>query len=263
MKSTNSTIPEQVLLVMTPAGGEGEEEGGEGDKSINPAPAPEIVCKENEKINITPFIRSPTLGRIYENLQRQDTIPPHTNETKYKEKEETRIREMKERQERYAAREKFRQDTETYGDIFVDWDKIMKEKELKLRQEEKERKMRIKKSQQLGGTWELLRVCKSFLEEWENDWTESEQKSRMRQEEREQVLEKAERFKKIEKKKNEIRKKSVQTRIDFCVNKLGRKGQEELKAETRREKIELQELRMNLWRWREDKIWQGKTERTK
>ena len=94
---------------------------------------------------------------------------------------------MKERQERYAARENFRQDTETYGDIFFDWEKIMKEKELKLRQEEKE-SMRIKKSKHLGGTWELIRVCKSFLEEWENDWTESEQKSRMKQEERNQVL---------------------------------------------------------------------------
>ena len=37
----------------------------------------------------------------------------------------------------------------------------------------------------------------------------------MKQEERNQVLEKEERFKKIEKKKNEIKKKSVQTRIDF------------------------------------------------
>ena len=112
--------------------------------------------------------------------------------------------------------------------------------------------MRIKKSKQLGGTWELIRVCKSFLEEWENEWTESEQKSRMRQEERNQVLEKEERFKKIEKKKNEIKKKSVQTRIDFCISKLGKKGQEEFRVETRREKIEIQELRMNMWRWREN-----------
>ena len=51
--------------------------------------------------------------------------------------EETRIKDMKERQERYAAREKFRQDTETYGDIFFDWEKIMKEKELKFNKKKK------------------------------------------------------------------------------------------------------------------------------
>ena len=59
---------------------------------------------------------------------------------------------MKERQERYAAREKLRQDTETYGDIFIDWEKIMKKKEIRLRQEEEKRNMRLKKSKQLGGT---------------------------------------------------------------------------------------------------------------
>ena len=186
------------------------------------------------------------MGRIYENLQKQSTIPPHDFATKYKEKEETRIKEMKERQERYAAREKLRQDTETYGDIFIDWEKIMKEKEIRLRQEEEKRNLRLKKSKQLGGTWELLRVCKSFLEEWENDWTESEQKSRMRQEERNEVWEKEDRFRKIEIKKKEIKKKSIQTRIDFCVSKLGEKEREEFKFETRKERIELQELRMNL-----------------
>ena len=192
------------------------------------------------------------MGRIYENLQNQTTIPPQDIATRYKEKEMTRTKETKERQERYAAREKLRQDTETYGDIFVDWEKIMREKEIRLRQEEEKRNMRLKKSEQLGGTWELIRVCKSFLEEWENDWTESEQKSKMRQEERNEVWEKEDRFRKIDIKKKEIKKKLIQTRIDFCVSKLGEKDREEFKFETRKERIELQELRMNLWRWREN-----------
>ena len=55
LKSTNSNILDQV------------EKMGGGDISKNPAP--EIVCKENEILKITPFIRSPTLGRIYKNLQ--------------------------------------------------------------------------------------------------------------------------------------------------------------------------------------------------
>ena len=41
----------------------------------------------------------------------------------------------------------------------------MKEKEIRLRQEEKEMNTRINRTSKLNGTWELMRVCKDFLKE--------------------------------------------------------------------------------------------------
>ena len=67
------------------------------------------------------------------------------NKNKNNQSSENKNREKIERQERHAAREKYRKDTEIYGDIFYDWETIMKEKETRLRQEEKERNTRINK----------------------------------------------------------------------------------------------------------------------
>ena len=52
---------------------------------------------------------------------------------KYKKKESNKWNETIERQERQVAREKYRRETEIYGDIFYDWDSISKETEAKLR----------------------------------------------------------------------------------------------------------------------------------
>ena len=65
-----------------------------------------------------------------------------------------------------------------YVDIFYNWEEILKE-----RKEEMERNTRIDKSKQLRGTWEIMRVCKDFLEEWEGDWSEGSEKTRAKQEE--------------------------------------------------------------------------------
>ena len=50
-------------------------------------------------------------------------------------------------------------------------------KEIRLRQEEKEMNTRIKRASKLSGTWELMRVCKDFLQEWEADWVEGTEKA--------------------------------------------------------------------------------------
>ena len=46
-------------------------------------------------------------------------------------------------------------------------------------------------------------------------------------------------------------RKKIQTRINFGVSQLGESGNREWAAEVRQEKLELQELRENLWRWRD------------
>ena len=70
---------------------------------------------------------------------------------------------------------------------------------------------------------------------------EGSEKATDRQEKRQQEIDKNERFKKIERKKEELKKKKVQTRINFGVAKLRKSGKREWAAELRQEKLELQE----------------------
>ena len=48
-----------------------------------------------------------------------------------------------------------------------------------------------------------MQVCKDFLEEWEQDWVEGTEKARERQEKKQRVLDKNERLRKIENKRQE------------------------------------------------------------
>ena len=82
-----------------------------------------------------------------------------------------------ERTERYAASEKYRKDTELYGDVFYNWDLIMQQRQELLKEKGREKNQRKAKQEQLRGTWELMRVCKDFLQEWEGDWTEGLEKT--------------------------------------------------------------------------------------
>ena len=127
----------------------------------------------------------------------------------------------------------------------------MREKNLQLQKRELDRQERLEKAKTLKGTWELMKVCKEFLEEWEQDWVEGTEKERERQEKKQRELDKNERLQKIEIKRQEQKSKIVQTRIDFRVKQLGETGRREWAAEVRQERLELQEMRENLWRWRD------------
>ena len=70
-----------------------------------------------------------------------------------------------------------------------------------MKEKENERNQRIAKQNKLRGTWELMSVCKDFLQEWEGDWVEGSEEAKERQELGRQELEKQERFKLIEFKK--------------------------------------------------------------
>ena len=96
-----------------------------------------------------------------------------------------------------------------------------------------------------------MKVCKGFLEEWEVEWVEGSEKARERQEKRQKGIDKNERFKMIELNKKEFNKKKVQSRIDSGVSQLGESGKKEWAKEIRQEKLELQELKENMRRWRD------------
>ena len=67
------------------------------------------------------------LGARQKNLHKQRILPPQTRTTEEKKIERIRIQERLKRTERYAAREKYRRDTELYGDVFYNWDLIMQQ----------------------------------------------------------------------------------------------------------------------------------------
>ena len=96
-----------------------------------------------------------------------------------------------------------------------------------------------------------MRICKDFLKEWGNEWTEGSEKRIVREKEEERNLEREERFTKIAQKKKLLEKKKIQSTLNFKIKNLGESGRIEWEREIRKERLELQEFRENLWSWRE------------
>ena len=183
---------------------------GGGDSSMSPTPneactAENIQTEENEirqpYIKIKSVLKPSQINN--ENLQienKEIILPPQ--DIKYEKKEKIKEKNMNEREKRYAEREKLRKDIEIYGDIFYDWEEILREREEKMRREENERNLRKGKATSLSKTWELMKICKEFLGEWEAEWTMGTEKARSLQTERKlKETDKEERFRKIELKK--------------------------------------------------------------
>ena len=82
----------------------------------------------------------------------------------------------------------------------------MQQRQELLKEKGKERNKRIAKQEKLRGTWELMRVCKDFMQEWD-PLPEGMEKTRMRKEDmkKKEDFERKERFKKIDKKKEQLR----------------------------------------------------------
>ena len=105
-------------------------------------------------------------------MHEQNTKTTTKPKGEYEKRELRKKEEEIAKREIYAAREKLRRDTAIYGDIFYDWEAIMREREEKLEKEEIERKTRLELSSKLRGTWDLMRICKDFLKERGNEWTD-------------------------------------------------------------------------------------------
>ena len=149
-------------------------------------------------------------------------------------------------------RKKLEKDRETYGDIFYDMEKIVKENVEKNKRLEENRNYKIKKAENLKNSWELMRVCRNFIQENEGDWLEGIEKSNLR---REKILEeekKKERFRVVERKKGEIKTKKLQSRINFATKSLGSEGKKAWGQEIKKERLEIAEAKENIWKWREN-----------
>ena len=112
-----------------------------------------------------------------------------------------------------------------------------------------------------------MQVCKGFLEEWEIDWVEGSEKAKERQDKKQEEIDKNDRFRRIEIKRQDQNRKKVQTRINWSqsawnIRKERMGGRTQTRefgaAGTEREFVEMEGQR----RW-EDKKWQRENERTR
>ena len=114
-----------------------------------------------------------------------------------------------------------------------------------------ERKEKVKG---LEATWALARMCKRIIKESESDWDDRREKIRKNLEEFEEHVKRKERLDNVEQKKEVIKKRHTQSRINVMLSELSNKGAEEWKKieseEEKLERLELKEIKENLWRWR-------------
>jgi hypothetical protein len=160
--------------------------------------------------------------------------------------------EQKERQQEIMRQEKKKDDR------FYDWEELLEERKRKIDEEEKIEWERNKKASRLEKSWELAKLCRTYIKDNSENWIEGQEKTRLRQEEREELQERARRLEKAGEKKKLVQTKIFQKKIRMKINQLdenGRKGWEKSEEEDRRRlRLEISENMENLWAHRgEDK----------
>ena len=130
------------------------------------------------------------------------------------------------------------------------WDEYIEERTKRLQVEEKERRERKEKAEREEKSWELARVTRSLIEECKtNNWIRNKE---MRKEKEKLEKGKRERLEKVKRKKDEIEKKRKQQTLMEMIKKIPHREREIIEMEERKfKKLELQEMKQNLWRkWR-------------
>ena len=123
----------------------------------------------------------------------------------------------------------------------------------KAKEEELERIRRIEKARRLSKSWELMRLCKEYIQENSSRWMgreDEEEKERKREERRLKAG-----GKKEESRRKQEEKKKVQKITDLLA-KIPVVEAQRIEIEVkRRERNELKEIKENIW-----KKWRGKSE---
>ena len=130
------------------------------------------------------------------------------------------------------------------------WDKYLEERRKRIEKEEKDRNDRIDRARRGAQSWELARNCRDIIEEIKtNSWQRNKE---MRKEREKLEKEKQDRFRVIKEKRKDMEKKQKQQTLTDMMKKLPEKEKEILEMEERKmQRLELQEIKHNLWRrWR-------------
>ena len=136
----------------------------------------------------------------------------------------------------------------------VDWQKRRQEILEELEKEEEKRVKRVEKAKKLEQSWELMRQCRRILKENHTKWQDdAERKEEIdKNEKRAEQMSKAAKKKSEFKEKQDIREKNL--KITMLLEKIPKSEAQRIEEEVRRaEKLELREVKENLW-----KKWRGK-----
>ena len=137
--------------------------------------------------------------------------------------------------------------------LFPDWEKRLKEHRENLEKEEKLRLDKIQRAKSLERSWELLRLCTSYLKENSREWKMGKHQKEM-ENEIEKEKKKLERLSMAREKKESFERTMVQRKITATLKKLPEFERGKfLKDEEKCRLQDLKEVKENLW-----KKWRGK-----
>ena len=146
------------------------------------------------------------------------------------------------RRQEESLRKVMRENTTEYE--VIDWDEKIRIHRKEIEREESEDEERRERAAKKEKSWELLRLCKKYILENGRTW-------KINKEDRQDELKKNIRLIKVAEKKEEMRKNLIQKKLTECWLQLPEKEKHKFRGEEeRRKRLELKEVKENLWKWR-------------
>ena len=193
--------------------------------------------------------------------ERERKIPKKQEREKRKEEEvgderqprKKKLRQMKIGETVEEARENMRGRYSEFGEEekweIYDWEGKMKEYKRELEVQERRRSEKIERAKKLEKSWELMRLCKEFIQKNSTVWKDEEELRRKKKDEEERKME---RLREVARKKGTLREKEVQKKITDTLKSLPQEERENFKKrEEDSERKEMRNIRENLWKkWR-------------
>ena len=122
-----------------------------------------------------------------------------------------------------------------------DWDQVLREHREQLEREESEYKSRMKRKEEREQSWELSRLCRSFLEENDKKWAERKVK-------REQELARTIRLENSGIKGRQAKLEEIKRNVEKGMKMLPEIEREKIeREENKKRKLELQSIKKDLW----------------
>ena len=130
-----------------------------------------------------------------------------------------------------------------------DWDRKMEEYRKEIEDEENARQRKIEKSKKLEKGWELMKICKKFIEENSKAWKDEDE---MRKKKKDAEEKKTERLRTVAIKKGRLKENEVQRKILEALAEVPQMERNEYhKNEEDNRRKELRNVKENLWKkWR-------------
>ena len=141
-----------------------------------------------------------------------------------------------------------------YGEMedveVIDWEEIFENYNKETKRLEKEREEKIERKEKLELSWELLRECTRFLKENEKTW-KKDGDNQLTERQKKEIKNKEKQAQARRKSKTEEKQK--QKRIDETWQLLPAQKRQPLIEEEKRRRLELREMKLNIWKkWRRE-----------